>query len=59
MSALFILEQKQMWKTRITTFDQNEKSGCYIYKKNVFDYILFHQLVLEIYDLGKSLFLLT
>lgn len=47
-----------MWKTRITTFDQNEKSGCYIYK-NVFDYILFHQLVLEIYDLGKSLFLLT
>lgn len=36
------------------------KSQAVIFtKKNVFDYILFHQLVLEIYDLGKSLFLLT
>lgn len=34
-------------------FEQNEESRCYIYK-NVFDYILFHQLVLEIYDLGKK-----
>lgn len=47
-----------MWKTRITMFDQNEESSCYIYK-NVLDYILFHQLVLEIDDLGKSLFLWT
>lgn len=41
-----------MWKTRITAFERNEESGCYVYK-NVFGYILFHQVVLEIYDLGK------
>lgn len=37
-------------------FDQNEESGQLYLQKNVFDYILFHQLVLEIYDQGKSPF---
>lgn len=55
MSALLYFSINKCGKLSSPCLTRMKSQTVYIYK-NVFDYIPFQQLVLEIYDLGKSLF---